>query len=215
MIEHQRYFEPYWGNPDKQSAALAHALANRQFEIEFYWKRTTYFWTLNGAALAGYFALATARNPAPPLYSFGVACLGLVIAVASFLVNKGSKYWHENWENHVAVLSEPVAGPVFKYVLHRPDSKLLESLDPARPAAISVTRINQWVGVYLILFWVGLATTSSPFGNLIKASCLGRHSYAAILGLTLLYCIFIRVFSATSHGPHPLQAKRIESTIDN
>src|SRR5881628_4255607 len=97
MTEKDKYYAEYWDKPETQKAALHQALSNRQFEIDYYWKRTTYFWTLTAAALAGYFALASAKSPvhADQFYSFCIGCLGLLISISWFFVNKGSKFWHE------------------------------------------------------------------------------------------------------------------------
>jgi len=36
---------------------LEHALEVRKFEIELYWKRTTYFWAFIASSFAGYFVV--------------------------------------------------------------------------------------------------------------------------------------------------------------
>jgi hypothetical protein len=41
--------------------ALEHALDIRKFEIELYWKRASYFWTLIAAAFAAYFLILGAE----------------------------------------------------------------------------------------------------------------------------------------------------------
>jgi len=50
------------------------ALEIRQFEIELYWKRATYFWTIIAATFAGYFTLATSDKfrPHPAFFSSSV-----------------------------------------------------------------------------------------------------------------------------------------------
>src|SRR5258708_36720775 len=63
--------------------ALKHALDIRKFEIELYWKRATYFWTLIAASFAGYFALqnveAAKRNESS---IFIITCIGFVLSFA-------------------------------------------------------------------------------------------------------------------------------------
>ena len=39
--------------------ALERAWKNRDFEIEHYWKRATYFWTFTAATFLGYFTVLT------------------------------------------------------------------------------------------------------------------------------------------------------------
>ena len=45
-----------------RESALKQALDIRKFEIELYWKRTAYFWTLIAATFAGYVAIQS-KNP--------------------------------------------------------------------------------------------------------------------------------------------------------
>ena len=64
--------------------ALQWALDTRKFEIEMYWKRAGYFWTLIGVAFAGYFAILSNEgvNFDRFLYAYIVACIGLVFSFA-------------------------------------------------------------------------------------------------------------------------------------
>jgi lipopolysaccharide export LptBFGC system permease protein LptF len=70
----------------KRECAYKLALQIRQFEIELYWKRATYFWTLIAATFAGYFALATSKEPHPGLV-FLVSCIGLVLSASVVSTN--------------------------------------------------------------------------------------------------------------------------------
>jgi hypothetical protein len=103
--------------PDKAKAeaALELALDIRKFEIGLYWQRAAYFWALIAAAFAGYFAILSADKLTDKEYlAYIVSCIGLIFTWAWFLVNRGSKYWQENWENHVDMLENDVVGPLYK-----------------------------------------------------------------------------------------------------
>jgi len=67
----------------QREKAFATALDIRKFEIELYWRRTTYFWGLLGAAFAGYFAV-TQRSPEQ---AFLITCIGLVLSSSWYLVS--------------------------------------------------------------------------------------------------------------------------------
>lgn len=92
------YMSVFSGSPsDRQlrAEALKCALDIRKFEIELYWKRATYFWTLIAASFAGYFSLASLKTPGPGLV-FLVSCIGLLLSIGWYLANRGSKFWQEN-----------------------------------------------------------------------------------------------------------------------
>ncbi len=97
----------------KYVAALDHARDNRQFEIELYWKRATYFWGLITATFAGYFAILSSGTAIVErdFLAFILACIGCVLTFAWFMVDKGSKQWQANWEAHVDMLEDKVTGP--------------------------------------------------------------------------------------------------------
>ena len=217
MSEKNNYYAEYYGQPDKQKVALDVALSNRQFEIEHYWKRTTYFWTLTGAMLAGYFALASTRSPVYGglFYPFCIGCLGLLISVSWFFANKGSKFWQENWENHVDSLGNPEIGSLFKKVLRRPKTDFAWFLSVTRPAPISVSKLNQWVSLYVTFFWLGLIGVSSPLVERLKITQLGRHPFLWMFCATIIFIVVMRFCSVTSLNPHAPEVTYVPSEIGN
>jgi hypothetical protein len=71
------------------------ALELRNFEIENFWKRGWFFGALLLAIASGYFKLS---NDTPD-YCIFLAFLGLLVSLSQSLMNRGSKYWQERWEN--------------------------------------------------------------------------------------------------------------------
>jgi len=125
MTNQERYKKKFGIDRNKEKVALAleHALDIRKFEIELYWKRATYFWALIAVTFAGYFAVLGSEHIEDKKYlAYVIASVGFVFTWAWFLVNKGSKFWQENWENHVDMLEDEITGPLYKTVLHRPDT---------------------------------------------------------------------------------------------
>jgi lipopolysaccharide export LptBFGC system permease protein LptF len=96
-IDEAKYKNDFGIDPEdreKRKAALEKALDIRKFEIELYWKRSTYFWTLIAAAFAGYFIILGAQNlDGKKFLAFVVACVGFLFTFAWFQVNRGSKQW--------------------------------------------------------------------------------------------------------------------------
>lgn len=106
---------------DKHLRAFTQVADIRKFEIEMYWKRATYFWTIIAITFTGYFALASVNSfPFKNAFSLLLSSMGSVFTLSWFLVNRGSKYWQENWENHLDLMENGITGPLYKTVLSRP-----------------------------------------------------------------------------------------------
>ena len=132
--------------------ALAAALDTRKFEISLYWQRTAYLWAMIAAAFAGYFAVGAKDKS---LAALCIACVGFVLSVAWYRLNQGSKFWQENWEQHVALLEHEHFGPLFSTVLQKP--RAMERMWLIRPSApISVSRVNLYISLYIAFVWLVL-----------------------------------------------------------
>ena len=171
-------------SPKWREEALKYALDIRKFEIDLYWKRATYFWTLITASFVGYFALQNVEPSKKDEFSiFVVACIGLVLSFAWYLVNRGSKYWQENWERHVDVLSEKVVGPLYRTTLSR-DGWLI--FEPHKAFPFSVSRVNQTVSLFITVLWAGLVLRAL---HLIRLFCVTE--YAIMAALTLVFLVLV------------------------
>ncbi len=95
---------------DKKLKKYDVALATRNFEIELFWKRSVFFWGFIASAFVGYATVVKDK----PVLAFALACFGFVCSIAWSLVNRGSKYWQENWESIVASLEDEITGTLFK-----------------------------------------------------------------------------------------------------
>jgi hypothetical protein len=125
--------------------AFEKAWAIRNFEIELYWKRATYFWAFIASAFVGYFGLVSAeayRKPDGYQHAevYFVICIGFLLSLAWLLTNRGSKQWQRNWEVHVDLLENDFTGPLYKTV------------HPSM--TYSVSKINEIVSVAIAFIWV-------------------------------------------------------------
>lgn len=121
--------------------AYEKAWSSKNFEIENYWKRANYFWAFQVASFAGYFAVFNSGfylKNTEVLYC--VVCIGFITAVAWSLINKGSKAWQRNWENHVDMLEDEVTGPLYKIVSVK--------------NTFSVSKINEIVSRFISAIWL-------------------------------------------------------------
>ena len=136
------------------SETLKVALETRRFEIDLYWKRAGYFWTFIGVVFATYGYILNAEHLDNKYFlSFVVSCIGFVLTFAWFLANRGSKYWQENWENHVDMLEDNVIGPLFKTTLKRPGNYEWYEWLVTGPLPYSVSKINLWVNAFILCIW--------------------------------------------------------------
>lgn len=161
------------------------ALETRRFEIELYWKRTTYYWAFIAAGLAAYGLVYTKKCPTTETYLIMMllALCGLVFSVGWFLANKGSKYWQENWEAHMELLVTKHYGPIFKY-LHCPnkDKKLLEG----RP--YSVSKINQVISGFVGIVW-GLLFIYPCYKVFCPTNLIANNSTGKIIIVIILIAL--------------------------
>jgi hypothetical protein len=134
------------GKPNLRSAALEEARKNRTFEIDLYWKRAGYFWLFIAAAFGGY---ATLQNH--QILSLLTACAGFLFSLAWYFVNRGSKYWQENWELHVDLLEDCESGPLYKTVVQRSQENLFGL---GGPYPFSVSKINQIMSLFVTIIWL-------------------------------------------------------------
>lgn len=209
--EYKRDFGLNPENKDKVAKALEHALDIRKFEIDLYWKRAAYFWTLIAAAFAGFFAILGSKELHDKEYlAYIVGCIGLLFTWAWFLVNRGSKYWQENWENHVDMLEDAITGPLYKTVLHRPPETDIFDKYVTGPLAISPSKTAQWVSLFTLCIWFILIIHTLPEMNLFSTLSI-KHFVVGIL--TLAFGLLILWKGRTYKGAYDHIATKRETNI--
>ena len=132
----------------------------RKFEIDLYWRRATYFWTLIGAAFVAFFVVQGIDglgNQKQQVFSFIVANLGFVFSIGWFFVNRGSKFWQENWETHVDRLEQCEDEDLYRFIVYSRTDRDCWLTDAA---PYSVSKINQMTSVYVAVLWAGLGFSS-------------------------------------------------------
>lgn len=164
---------------DVASRRLEEILDIRKFEIDLYWRRAAYFWSFIAAALTGYGLTISADKPNEAgllKFQFVILCLGLVFSLAWYLVNKGSKFWQEDWEKHMDLTEDRVIGPLYKTTISK---KTYSSFwNPTAAYAASVSKINQILSLFLLLIWIS---------NAIHFV----HEYVDVFGNADLYYVLI------------------------
>lgn len=203
-ITEEKYKELFLKDPSIRKSAHSIALDVRKFEIELYWKRATYFWTFIAAALAGFGAIQASNAQMSVVNDLSVflSCLGIVFSIGWFCVNRGSKYWQENWENHLDMLEDKECGPIYKVVLSRPKpAGKLENLEHILngPSPISVSKINQLISLYVCMLWIFLLFYSLPP---FSTDSPIKGGYVFIISLTIAVCVsfFLKIGASWQDG---------------
>jgi len=196
QITSDKYKELFKG---KEKEALKHALDIRKFEIELYWKRATYFWTFIGATMAGFLAIQASSAANKQDLAVILACLGVVFSFGWLLVNRGSKFWQENWEKHVDVLEDDITGPLYKTIMSRNEieknsDKIIHLV--TGPSAISVSKVNQIISLYVFILWLCLLWYSLPEFSFEKAI---HPFYTVLISLSTITC-FLFLWLGRSYG---------------
>lgn len=197
----------------KEIDAFQQAIDIRKFEIELYWKRATYFWTFIGATFAAFLAVQASTSETRTDLSVFLSCIGLVFSFGWVCVNKGSKYWQENWEKHVDLLEDQITGPLYKIELTRNDEmSRFERVSnfATGPAQISVSKVNILISIYVSVLWVFLLCYSLPEFN-SSATVSWYHVFSIVLSISA--CIsFIWQGKSYKDGLYHI-AKRRQSRI--
>jgi len=159
-------------------AAFNKAWEIRNFEIEMYWKRATYFWAFIAVSFAGYFALINSKSYLEPdrynhVEVYFLICLGFILSVAWVLINKGSKAWQRQWEVHVDLLEEQFTGPLYKIVHPK--------------ITYSVSKINEIISVVFSITWILLGVKYLVDQHLINFGSMNINWFvlASTLGVVV------------------------------
>lgn len=219
----QQEYDEKFETADPESKLLKSAFAQvsdiRKFEIELYWKRATYFWALIAVAFAGYFSILASENmPDKFFLALIVSCIGFVFTFAWFLSSRGSKYWQENWENHLDLLEDKVTGPLYKTLLERPGHINAAEKYVTGPLSLSVSKINQWVSVFVVFSW-GSLVTYSGYKSLLSLALSGDEwlvigAHVLVILVALLSCLMMFGFGKTHKEKHTPSVVLRETTIE-
>ncbi len=156
----------------KAKEAFDRAWITRNFEIELYWKRATYFWAIIASTFVGYFALINSENYIKPdnfnhIEVYILICIGFIFSTAWFLINKGSKTWQRHWEIHIDLLEDKFTGPLYKTIYS--------------DRTFSVSKINEIVSFGLIIVWILLGAKYLVQQDLLNFDSTGKINWFVLL----------------------------------
>jgi hypothetical protein len=99
---------------DKRDDVLKYAIEFYKFEVENFWKRTVFAWGLIAATFIAY-GTAYDKDKSGKIILL-ITSFGLLSSLAWTLINRGSKYWYEAWEQKVKSGEAHLGGPLFSNV---------------------------------------------------------------------------------------------------
>jgi len=188
-------------NRDRVKNALDKAWEVRDFEIDLYWKRATYFWLFIASIFAGFFLVLGDTDLEQNLNFIKlstdnivllIAALGVIFSLAWVCVNKGSKFWQENWEEHIYNLEIEYYG----YLYSTPSPKLFNK------TTFSVSKVNLIISYFVLAVW-GLIFLSCLYMTnifkLVKVINFSTIFSLSILVLVLLFIILLFTYARTVH----------------
>ena len=181
-------------------------LDTRKFEIDLYWKRSTYFFALIGALYAGFFTLFASfkeneletQNKLKILFLLN--SLGVVFSIGWYFVNRGSKFWQLNWEKHIAMMEDSIIGPLFKTRISMSYySSIQKLINPTAPFTFSVTRINQVLSLTVLLSW--LATFFYMADKYLEFSwSLNFYTWLIIITIVEIFALVFMCYSEKDYA---------------
>jgi len=147
----------------------------RRLEIGNFWTRSLFYWGFITASAVAYFQARGLASRVPLIESV-VAHFGLFCSSCWFAVNRGSKFWQENWEHKVERYEAD-------WNLYRPVAPVQRKFLGA--GKYSVTRITILLSLVTTLLWlVPIVATYETFGiRLSTALC----SVADVIALAALF----------------------------
>ena len=178
-----------------RSRALKEAQDIRKFEIDLYWKRTGFFWAFITVVYTALFAVLCKYVDCPIKFSFFVPVIsalsgmGFFFSVAWHMVNKGSKFWQQNWETHVSLLERNEIGPLYDVFLTPKTTG--SRWNPTKEFDFSVTKVNMWASTLISI--LSLCICGGIIYYLIKNSANIFLSLAPVI-LIVIFTTLIFLF---------------------
>ena len=219
------------------------ASKTRQFETELFWKRGTYYWAFILAAFTAHFSLLSMlltntfkdsdktdtkffslesfRN----LSNFALFCLAATALICFFfclawtLMNKGSKFWQKNWEQHVNQLEKAQNKRLFATYLN-PDNPEYKGTPFSFSAydysvsklALATSILLMVVSFGIFLFYIYIMLEKFGIIGFVRAIFQEgiNISFMGILVLLILLLIFLCVFISGTRGNEHAKNDKIE-----
>ncbi|MBN3214605.1 hypothetical protein [Pectobacterium polaris] len=171
----------------KEAYDKAHQIRN--IEIDLYWKRATYCWTLIAALLticgllfSVYFRSNNSDNGDNSIFiAIGaVSFLGVVITSLCQFMSVSGEYWKKNWETHISMLEPMFSGRL--YSTHLVSSRYRSSIAKLNFLLFSTIQIS-WLVIIMAL--ITIKFQSKPELSILSIILFGAIYLILITLLTI------------------------------
>lgn len=155
ITDYEKLIERFKGDSIESTTKLYKAYEKawdaRKFEIDNYWKRTTYFWAFQITSFTGYLAVlnSSSYNQEPsknPQVLYLIISIGIITSLSWSLINIGSKFWQRHWEKYLDVLEDKITGPLYKTIYAYKSTR-----------TFSVSKLNEMISRFFVIIWLVLA----------------------------------------------------------
>ncbi|MFJ5438106.1 hypothetical protein ACIPT2_09570 [Pectobacterium brasiliense] len=136
----------------------------RNLEVDLYWKRTTYCWTLIAALLTICGLLLSAyfkpddlekRDSTILIAIAAISALGVIITYICQLIAISGEYWKKNWEMHISMLEPLFSGKI--YSTHLVSSRYRASIAKLNFILFFII-YSSWASILLLMIEINLPT---------------------------------------------------------
>ncbi|MBA0215333.1 RipA family octameric membrane protein [Pectobacterium brasiliense] len=142
----------------KEAYEKSHQIRN--LELDLYWKRATYCWTLIAALIticgllfSTYFKSENVNDRDESILIFigGISMVGVFVTIISSLIFRSGEYWKRNWESHVSMLEPLFSGRI--YSTHIVPSRYRSSISKLNTSLFNII-LCCWIVILGILIFI-------------------------------------------------------------
>lgn len=178
---------------NKIAKAYEKAWDARKFEIDNYWKRTTYFWAFQITSFTAYLAILNSNSytsvPSKnPEILFCVISIGFITAMSWSLINIGSKFWQRHWEKYIDILEDKITGPLYKTIYAHKTTR-----------TFSVSKLNEMISRFFVVIWLILGLKYFQSHLTFRGSCTDI-AWIEIIILTVTISFTYAMFEGYGRG---------------
>lgn len=180
----------------------------RKFEIELYWKRTTYIWTVISALLTitgillSQFFKDSNTSPTQSNDTFFnlyysilfLSSIGTLITIIAANMLKSSVYWQKNWEYHTNLLEPLFSGNIYSTHLNS-NCKINKS------HKLSISKTNTCFYILILFCWLTMFEVS-VFVHNINYTPLAFPIILSFIFLTGSFEFGMQYFCRSRDGDH-------------